>query len=214
LFGRVVLPADRDPETKTPSFVLVPGPIFNRVDRWQKLELIQMLPTVERQARVLRASTRRAVSLEGAYLERLVVNLKGGGGETEVFLDDLQVGPVPTKLAAAWSPEGERSSPGPSDRAGPSAPAADRSALPRIRMSSSFLEQLSPDRRYVGWFPTAIDAPGANLTELRRAGCDVFVPDERADRRRLQAAVDRGFLVMPRLGGAELPDGAQRVLDQ
>ena len=46
---------------------------------------------------------RRPVSLQGAYLERVVVNLMGGMGETDVFLDDLQVGPVPQELAAAWA---------------------------------------------------------------------------------------------------------------
>src|SRR5579883_2328545 len=217
LLGRVVLPADVDPETKTPSFVLVPGRRYDRVDRWEKLELNPMMSAVERQARVLRASTRRPVSLEGAYLERVVVSMKGGGGETEVFLDDLQVGPVPPELAAAWAPDGERSPPGASDRAGPAAPAGDGSAQPRIRMSSYFLEKLSDDRRsYGGWFPTAIDAPGANLTELRRAGCDVLVTDGRPDSRRIPPALVRKskFLLMPRLSGAEGPDGPQRVLDQ
>ena len=71
LYGRVVLPADIDPETRAPSFVLIQGTIYDRVDRWQRLELTDMLPSIERQARVLRASSRRPVSLKGAYLERL-----------------------------------------------------------------------------------------------------------------------------------------------
>ena len=58
LFGRVVLPSDVDPETKAPSYVLVPGTIFDQTDRWQRLELLDMMPSIERQARVLRTSTR------------------------------------------------------------------------------------------------------------------------------------------------------------
>ncbi|HKI17884.1 MAG TPA: hypothetical protein VKA15_08380 [Isosphaeraceae bacterium] len=65
LFARVVLPADIDPENRAPSYVLVPGTIFDEVDRWQRLELVHMMPAIERQARVLRASTRRHVRLEG-----------------------------------------------------------------------------------------------------------------------------------------------------
>ena len=113
LYGRVVLPADTDPDTGEPSFVLVPGTIYDNVDRWQRLELIHMLPSIERQARVLRASTRRPVSLEGAYLERLVVNLFGGEGDSEAFLDELTVTPVP--------PEAVERGPAPR-RAGPRRP--------------------------------------------------------------------------------------------
>ncbi len=46
IFGRVVLPADVDPETRAPSYVLVPGTIFGDVDRWQRLELVHMMPAI------------------------------------------------------------------------------------------------------------------------------------------------------------------------
>ena len=52
LFGKVILPADIDPETKAPSYVLLPGTVFGRVDRWEKLELRDMPPAIEEQARV------------------------------------------------------------------------------------------------------------------------------------------------------------------
>src|SRR4029078_4287376 len=80
LYARVVLPADVDPETRAPSFVLIPGTIYDRVDRWQRLEITPLQPAIERQARVLRASSRRPVSLEGAYIERLGVEPMGGSG--------------------------------------------------------------------------------------------------------------------------------------
>ena len=44
LYGKVVLPADLDPETKAPSYVLLTGTAFSRVDRWEMLELTDMLP--------------------------------------------------------------------------------------------------------------------------------------------------------------------------
>ena len=78
---------------------MVPGTIFDQPDRWQKLELVQMMPTIERLARVLRASSRRAVSLDGAYLERVVVNLLDSPGQSEVFLDDLEISPIPEAAA-------------------------------------------------------------------------------------------------------------------
>ncbi len=44
IYARVRLPADVDPETKAPSFVLVPGTIFDQVDRWQRLESARHAP--------------------------------------------------------------------------------------------------------------------------------------------------------------------------
>src|SRR5207302_508344 len=56
LFARVVLPADIDPDTKQPSFLLVPGTVYGNVERWERLELLDLRPSVERQVRVLRSS--------------------------------------------------------------------------------------------------------------------------------------------------------------
>ena len=129
VYGRVVLPADIDPETKAPSFVMVPGTIFDQADRWQKLELIHMLPTIERLARVLRASSRRPVPLDGAYLERVVVNLMDSPGQSEVFLDDLEISPVPAEILKAWS-----KSPAAATRKSPVAARRSTPARGRVRL--------------------------------------------------------------------------------
>lgn len=191
--ARVVLPADVDPETKAPSFVLVPGTIYTETDRWQLLEASTLAPAVERQARVLRASSRRPVPLTGAYIEQVVVNLLGAPGESEVFLDDLEISPVPRELLAGNA----TTSPPAAARAG-SGPTRPGSTVPRIRLEANFLERLSPAGNYVPWFPTAIHAPGANITELRRAGFDVLAEDS-TEPARLKSAVGRGFLLAPRL---------------
>ncbi len=195
--ARVVLPGDTDPETKAPSFVLVPGTIYTETDHWQLLEASALAPAVERQARVLRASSRRPVPLKGAYIEQVVVNLLGAPGESEVFLDDLEISPVARELLAghvaanepASTPEG--------------APAKPGAALPRVRVEANFIERLSPAGNYIPWFPTAIHAPGANITELRRAGFDVLAEDS-TEPARLKSAVDRGFLLAPTV---DLGDG-------
>ena len=141
IYGRVVLPADIDPETKAPSFVMVPGTIFDQPDRWQKLELVHMLPTIERLARVLRASSRRPVRLDGAYIERVVVNLLDSPGQSEVFLDDLEISPVPEEVLAEWS---KSRSPGESSAAKRQGTlAAKRSSLARgrVRLERNLLEK-------------------------------------------------------------------------
>ncbi|WP_165070287.1 hypothetical protein [Paludisphaera rhizosphaerae] len=206
LFVRVVLPKDVDPASRAPSFVLVPGTSFDQVDRWQRLTVGSLPPLVERQARVLRASSRRPVPLEGAYIDCVVVNLMGGQGGAEVFLDDMTVGPVSPATAASWKPPG--AAPARAAVAAANVPAsspaaaADPESRPkfdRIRLDGDRLRRLGEDGRLRDWFPTAVDAPGADVTELRRYGFDVLADSFDADKDRLQEAVERGFVLMPRL---------------
>ncbi|WP_165250588.1 hypothetical protein [Paludisphaera soli] len=222
LFVRVVLPKDVDPESRAPSFVLVPGTVFDRVDRWQTLDVTQIPPAVERQARVLRASSNRPVPLEGAYIDCVVVNLMGGQGGAEVFLDDLQVGPVAPEVAASWTPPGVRperpeAEALPDASAPASAPAAvaedaPRGKYDRIRLDRNYLSRLEDDQRRHPWFPTAVEAPGADVVELRRYGFDVLVDSHDADRDRLQEAVDHGFSLMPRLSRPKAGEGTDARL--
>lgn len=221
VFGWVVLPEDIDPETKAPSFLLVPGAVFNRPDRWEKLELADMLPAIEEQARVLRASTRRPVSTKGASLGRVVVNLMGGQGETDVFLDDLEIGPVSKQVAAAWA-AGRSSAPRPRPDARAQARRASvprgagESALPPIQLERGVFERLVSGRRYVPWFPVAIDAPGADPVALRQHGFDVLATDMAPDVRRIRPLVqgEKPMFLLPRLDGPEGPDDVRRVLQE
>ncbi len=212
LFGRVVLPADIDSETRAPSFVLIQGTIYDRVDRWQQLELTDMLPSIERQARVLRASSRRPVSLKGAYLERLVVNLLGGSGASEVFLDDLSVAPVPGELLKAWTtPEARQSQP--DKPAAGSRPGAGKTVIdPLVRLDRNRLRRRGEDRKLHDWLPTAIDAPGADVTELRRYGFDLLVDDRKSDPERIKTAIEKGFLLMPRLSAISSQTDPDKLL--
>ncbi len=221
LYAWVVLPADLDPQTRAPSFVLVPGTVFDRPDRWERLELTDLLPAIEEQARVLRASTRRPVSLEGAYVERVVVNLLSGEGETDVFLDDLRIGPVSKEIAAAWA-SGRNSAIGAeaSTAVGRTRKAASRkdqgeASLPPVQMNRGILERLVPgENRYAPWFPTAIEAPGADLATLRRYGFDVAVTGPEPDLKRVTPLVegDKPMYLIPRLSNAGEEGGKQRIL--
>ena len=204
LFARVVLPADTDPDTKAPSFLLVPGTIYDNADRWQRLELLDLRASMERQARVLRASTRRPVSLRGAYLEQLVVNLYAGAGDTEVFLDELVVGPVPPEVAEAHADD-------PEEGDAPTVPATAATAsaargLAPARLDRNRLKRRGEDGLYHDWLFTAIDAPGADLASLHDAAFDVLIDDINADPKRFDDATRRGFLLMPRLSAATAAD--------
>jgi hypothetical protein len=203
LLGRVVLPADVDPDSRQPSFVLLPGNAYDSVDRWQRLELDDMLPAIERQAKVLRASTRRPVSLKGAYLERLVMNIYGGEGETDVFLDELIVGPVPVAVAATPRPEPPK---GPTVRTIADRPRGDNEPLEAVPPGANTRIKLDRNRLSKDgfpWFFTAIRAPDADPARLRRVGFDVLVIPKGTDEAMVRAAMASGMLLIPELTGPD-----------
>lgn len=191
LLGRVVLPADKDPESGLPSFVMVEGTISELADVWQRLELANLPRAIERQARVLRVGSGRKVSTAGAYLERLVLNLYGGPGDAEVFIDDLTVSPVPITVigepdakpsetpAAQPNPIGERD-------------ASDSKSRSRVQLKDN---QLTKDG--APWVPTIIHAPGADPKVLWQHGFDVLALDSNSDAKLVADAASAGFLLMP-----------------
>lgn len=192
LLGRVVLPADKDPETGETSFVTIQGSTSDMPDRWQKLTLNDLPGAVERQARILRSGPgERAVKLDGAYLERLVLNLYGGPGEAEVFVDDLTVSPVPASAIAA--------------NRGADAPAAAPALKAPARVGASG-GRLTRDG--LDWVPVVIQAPGADLRVLRELGPDVLSLPIDADPATIDEARRLGFLLMPSLGDRLKEPGA------
>ncbi|GIW87373.1 MAG: hypothetical protein KatS3mg108_1697 [Isosphaeraceae bacterium] len=191
LYARVVLPADRDPETGRPSFLVIPGTAVDEPERWQRLELSGLPLAVERQARVLRVSSDRPVRLDGAYLDRLLINLYGGPGESEVLLDDLRIEPVPADLLTQAA----------DDEAGVVRGSEERSPAPgdRFRMVGNFLTKDG-----VPWVPRAVSATGLDIQALRRAGFDVLEVSSQADGEYLRRATQLGYWLMPVL--ANHPD--------
>ena len=157
------------------------GRSTTNVDRWQRLEIDDCSRRLERQARVLRASTRRPVSLEGAYVERLVVNLYAGPGETEVFLDDLTVGPVPggagrgpRRALAAGGRRGRRRS----SRQRPGRPFPGPSPPPpRGPGRRNRLKRRVEDGLYTTGSSRRSTRRGRTSALLRKAGFDVLVDD-------------------------------------
>ena len=191
LSARVILPNDMDPETHQPTFLTVPGTIYEEADRWRRLEINDFPAAVERQARILRASSKRPIKIEGAYLERLIVNLHGGPGENEVFLDELTISPVPVNQEVAAQVKDQGS---PVEEAEKDVVASRSNAESLITLPRNRLKKEGRD-----WVPTVIDAPGADIEPLRAAGFDVLVVPREADPDRVQRAVESGMLLMAKL---------------
>jgi hypothetical protein len=211
LFARVILPADLDPQTDRPSFVMIPGSILDAADRWQMLEIENFPTALARAVRILRVGTQRPISIDGAYIDRIVINLYSGPGPTEIALDQLTIGPVPESLTLQTAPEIAAQDPEAATRPRMVDPAlgVPAAASPlRVQLQSNRLKREGQD-----WVPTAVSAPGVDPALLRQHGFDVLLLDMINDRQTVEAARDAGMFLAPRVS-TENPQESLRQIEQ
>jgi hypothetical protein len=230
--ARVVLPEDVDLDTGQKSFVLVVGNTSSDPDRWDLLTIKGIPAAVEEQARILRIQTGRKVSTQGAYLDRLVMNLYGGTGEADIYLDDLSIRPVPDAVIAAQIGGGDGGGgemaaqptavadgpppvPGVSGvdaPSGPTPPANADAETTGVRLEPG--GRLTRDGR--PWVPTILDAPGAELEVALPYGFDAVMVDADTPRDLLGPLAARGVALVPRLGlesdDADPADAMRRMI--
>ncbi|MDY0166311.1 MAG: hypothetical protein RBS80_07190 [Thermoguttaceae bacterium] len=89
--ARVVLPRTPDPRTGTPVSTLVHGSTYTNVGRWQQLFIDDVPQRVARQVRVLRAELGSSVDGREVFVDAIVLNVYGGPGVTNVWIDDLEI---------------------------------------------------------------------------------------------------------------------------
>jgi hypothetical protein len=95
LLARVVLPRERDPQNlDQPLTATLRGDAYAITGRWDRLSLRKPHKLVQELQPLLRADLKRDVNFEGAYIDQLMLNVLGGRGLTELWVDDLEVGPV------------------------------------------------------------------------------------------------------------------------
>src|SRR4051812_29747991 len=113
LLARVVLPRERNPDKPgEPLTVLLRGEAYTVAGGfWQPLELRRPARLLKEEQQTLRTKLQRDVTIDGAYVDRVVLNLYAGPGVTEAWVDDLEVGPViepvsPPSVAGGKTPAG------------------------------------------------------------------------------------------------------------
>ena len=96
LLARVVLPKERNPkQIDEPLTVTVLLDAYKApAGGWQKLVLKRPLDILQQQKLALRLQYRKDVDMTDAYIDRLILNLYAGPGDVEVYLDNLEIGPV------------------------------------------------------------------------------------------------------------------------
>lgn len=122
VFAEVVFPRSKNPRTGQTLFTLVAGSSYSRVGAWQQLRVDDLPRLIARQVVALRAELGPKIDEHEAFVRRLVLNVYGGPGVTNVWIDDLEMtgyvarpsGPDPGDArptpAAPWSAPGPAAS--------------------------------------------------------------------------------------------------------
>ncbi len=91
LLARVVLPRAEDPRTGRAMTTLIRGTSYDKAGSWQQLQIRDAAQLLARQLVILRSQFGSHIDAREAYLDLLVLNAYGGAGETNLWVDDLEV---------------------------------------------------------------------------------------------------------------------------
>lgn len=95
LVARIILPNERDPKNlEAPMSTLIRGDVYQTTGRWQRVSFNRPMQLVRQQQQLLQAQMKRPINFNDAYVDAFLINVYGGPGPTEVWIDDLEVGPV------------------------------------------------------------------------------------------------------------------------
>ncbi|HWY86010.1 MAG TPA: hypothetical protein VNX28_04755, partial [Gemmataceae bacterium] len=202
LMARIVLPNERDPTNLDNRLTtLIRGDIYRNAGRWQRLELGRGSQLAKQQQQLMQAQLKRPLNFTDAYIDNLVLNVYAGPGLTEVWIDDLEIGPVMSDAAAAQ--------PG----TVPGVPVAKPGAAPRPGARNLVVDfngnQLSVGGKRI--FFKGVRLSDTPLRILRDAGFNTVFLDQAVSPALLQEATDLGFWIVPQL--KVLADDARSAAD-
>jgi len=239
ILAQIVLPRAKDPHTGRPITTLAHGSSYTAVGRWQQLRLEDVPQQLARRTRVLRAELGAAIDPREAYVERVLLNVYGGPGVTNVWIDDLDIGGYvglnPASTSRPTTPN-QRATPGhlttpatprqpPDDGPRPSDPAVSLETAGWTGSRSEPEATVRPDRiRLNGslllvdgrpFFPRIVQYRGESLGLLQRLGFNVVWLDRPATPEMLDEAGRLGiWLICPPPGTSQrgAPPGASAPL--
>jgi hypothetical protein len=184
------LPHERNPSSlDEPLTTLLHGTTYQLAGRWQRLELRNPVKLARDQQQLMQAQLKRAIDFTDAYIDRLVLNVYGGPGLTEVWVDDLEIGPV-----VDGTPVQPASRPKAPAIATPAPPPRAASRAPVVAMNQDQLQVSGKHFLFLG-----IRHSDTPLKALRDAGFNTVWMDYAAPAAQLEEAVNLGFWLVPSL---------------
>lgn len=168
IIARVVLPRSQDPRSGRPVSTLIRGSSYTQTSAWQRLRINNLQSLLDRQVPVLRAQFGSHIDPREAFVDRIILNVYGGLGVTNVWIDDLEteshVTATQSKSAVrdSTSLAGSASLPGARARA-ETAPAS--SGTNKVRVQGSILTVDGQP-----YFPRAFEHHGERLSQIAKLG--------------------------------------------
>jgi hypothetical protein len=195
LLARVVFPRDKDANhPDQPLTALLPGDRYSNVNHWQQLSLPAPVKLLRQQQQLLSSNLKREVVATDAYIDQLVLNVYSGPGDTRVWLDDLEIGPVVEGPPAAT--------------ATPSSGREMTPVRPTINRRPDEIQLRGPQLLVGGerFFIMGIRHTGTPLPVLRRAGFNTVWLDESSPSGLIEDAASLGFWIVPTLRPPDLAE--------
>jgi hypothetical protein len=186
LLARLVLPKEADPSSLDDRLVvMLKGDVYKTAGTWQQLEIPRPVKLANQVQQQMQAQFKRPINFEGAYIDKLVLNVYGGPGVTDLWIDELELGPV-LDSATPKTPTPA----GPADVKPAPSPKA-------VEFNGSSLQV--DGKRFVFRGIRLTTTPVNMLGQLRRAGINTLFVDYPWNPDILRDAVEQGFLLAPSL---------------
>jgi hypothetical protein len=202
LLCRVVLPQEKDPANLgQPLTVLVRCEPYQGT-RWKLVSLRQPVKRLREQQQLLTHQHGRDIVTAGAYIDQLVLNVYDGPGLTDVWIDDLEVGPVLENKTIAPAPRAAA----PGGTIGGDLPGR-RSGEVELRGNQLVVS----GKRFL---MLGIRHTGTPLKTLREAGFNTVWLDETTPPDLVEDAVNLGFWLVPSIHQPAAVAGPGRVTGQ
>ncbi len=173
--------------------VILKGDSYIKSRLWQKLDLSNPIKLMKDSQQVLRTQLRRDIDLTDAYIDRLILNLHTGPGQIDVYIDDVEIGPVPpvqppAPRVAPSDPNGQARQP--------------KVGFAPVRNDRGIAVTMQSDKLYVGgkpFFFRAVRYSDTPLKTLRDAGFNTIWFDANVPAERIEEAIGHGFWIVPSL---------------
>jgi hypothetical protein len=209
LRARVRLPKERDPanpEAELATFILGDSYPDERVRSWHPLAVRNPAAALQQQLTVLRLQLKRDLDYTGAYIDQIVLNVYAGPGVTELWVDDLDVGPCLPELRKPGRPAAGT----PVSRTPPAEDAAAHPYAVTFEGGRVLIDKKP-------FFPRIIRHTGVPLKDLRDANFNTVALPADASPERIDEALKQNFLIVagtPAVGEAETVSTAEREAER
>jgi hypothetical protein len=192
LMARVVLPHERDPQNLDNLLTTyIRGDSYQQVGQWQHLQLGRPVQLAKQQQQLMQAQLKRAVDFTDAYVDGLLLNVYGGPGPTEVWIDDIEIGPM---TAATTAVPAVRPS-------GPTEAQPTKTVIPRPEPKPGIVEFNGNKLKVAGrpFLFRGIHVTDTPLDKLREARFNTVFLNQATNPALIREAADRGLWVVPML---------------